>query len=108
MTAEADLEPLGLHVGDAVRWRRRDGGNWQEGIVIGCERDGSVAVRDRDCAWRSIVADRLEARRPDRRGRLRWQSVSAAAARGSQLSLWEPAPPRPARRRRTAPLRPSL
>jgi hypothetical protein len=109
----AGLVPLGLHVDEAVRWRRRDGGNWQTGTVIGCEADGSVAVRDRDGGWRSIVADRLEARRPDRRGRLRWQPVSDAAAAGAQLSLWEATTPsKPSRprspRTRNATLRPSL
>lgn len=113
MRDEADrvaaLAPLGLHAGEPVRWRRRDGGNWQDGIVIGVEADGSVAVRDRDGAWRSILVERLEAKRPDKRGRLRWQAVAAAAARGSQLSLWESAaPPRKPRRRAAAPLRPSL
>lgn len=113
MRDEADrvaaLVPLGLQAGEPVRWRQRDGGNWQEGMVIGCEADGSVAVRDRDGGWRSILVDRLEARRPDKRGRLRWQAVSAAVARGSQLSLWETAAaPRKPRRRSAAPLRPSL
>ena len=61
---QGDLEAVGLHEGEAVRWRRHDGGHWQAGTVIGLERDGSVAVRDGDGAWRSILPDRLEARRP--------------------------------------------
>ena len=105
-----DPADLGLRVGEPVRWRRHDGGHWQEGTVIGLERDGSIAVRDADGAWRSLVADRLEARRPNPRGRLRWQVVADAAAAPAQLTLWEPAPqPRPARSRpHTKALRPRL
>ena len=39
-----DPAELGLQVGEPVRWRRHDGGNWQKGAVIGIENDGSVAV----------------------------------------------------------------
>jgi len=111
--ADAALEALGLHVGEPVRWRRLDGGNWQTGAVIGCESDGSIAVRDTDGAWRSIVAERLEARRPGRRGRLQWQVVAGEDASPAQLSLWEPATasgatrPRKTRSRTTV-LRPQL
>lgn len=98
-----DLADAGLHEGESVRWRRHDGGNWQTGAVIGLERDGSVAVRDTDGAWRSITADRLEAKRPNRRGRLVWQPVEEASA---QLSLWDPAP-KPAPTARARPRRPS-
>ena len=107
----ADLAALGLREGEAVRWRRHDGGNWQAGTVIGLERDGSVAVRDVDGAWRSMVADRLEARRPNRRGRLVWQPVEEGPA---QLSLWDaaapadPPGPRGKTRTRTRDLRPPL
>jgi hypothetical protein len=101
-TDPAALTPLGLRLGEAVRWRRRDGGHWQSGIVLGCENDGSVAVRDRDGGARSIVASRLEAKRPDRKGRLRWQLVEATAAQ-AQLSLWEvQAPPASGRGRRSS------
>ena len=112
--ADAALDALGLRVGEPVRWRRHDGGNWQAGVVIGCETDGSIAVRDDDGAWRSIVAERLEARRPGRRGRLQWQVVAGDDAGPAQLSLWEPAtssasgskPRRP--RSRTTVVRPQL
>jgi len=103
-----DPAELGLRVDEPVRWRRHDGGHWQEGTVIGLERDGSIAVRDADGAWRSLVADRLEARRPNPRGRLRWQSVAVAASAPAQLALWAPTPPpdprarRPTSRRRSA------
>lgn len=84
-----DLLDLGLSEGEAVRWRRHDGGHWQNGTVIGVERDGSIAVRDADGAWRSIVTDRLEAKRPNKRGRLVWQPLDEGSA---QLSLWSTAP----------------
>jgi hypothetical protein len=105
-----DLDDVGLHEGESVRWRRHDGGNWQTGTVIGLERDGSVAVRDADGAWRSFVADRLEAKRPNRRGRLVWQPVEEGP---SQLTLWDPTPsPSPTAlgtaRRRSPALRPPL
>jgi hypothetical protein len=87
-TDPAALAPLGLHLGEAVRWRRRDGGHWQVGVVVGLETDGSIAVRDGDDARRSLIPARLEAKRPDRKGRLRWQSVAPATERPSQLSLW--------------------
>ncbi|HEY8547240.1 MAG TPA: hypothetical protein VIL36_19400 [Acidimicrobiales bacterium] len=104
----ADLADVGLREGDPVRWRRHDGGHWQSGTVIGLERDGSVAVRDADGAWRSIVAERLEARRPNRRGRLVWQPVEEGPA---QLSLWDAASsPKPSapKGRRASSLRPQL
>lgn len=105
----AALAALGLRPGEPVRWRRRDGGHWQSGVVLGRENDGSVAVRDQDGAARSIVASRLEAKRPDRRGRLRWQLVETTATQ-SQLSLWEAPTPGSARPRRTprTHLRPEL
>jgi len=98
-----DLADVGLHEGETVRWRRLDGGHWQTGTVIGLERDGSVAVRDTDGAWRSIVVDRLEAKRPNRRGRLVWQPLEDAS---SQLSLWDPVP-KPSPTARAKPRRPS-
>jgi hypothetical protein len=104
-----ELADVGLHEGETVRWRRSDGGHWQTGAVIGLERDGSVAVRDTDGAWRSIVADRLEAKRPNHRGRLVWRSVEDTSA---QLSLWDPAPtkttPTRTKPRRSTSLRPVI
>jgi hypothetical protein len=82
------LEDLGLHPGEPVRWQRKPGGHWHEGVVIRREPDGSVAVRDADGAWRSIVVDRLEARRPGPRSSRRWEPLAERAARATQLTLW--------------------
>lgn len=82
------LDALGLAPGERVRWRRQEGSHWQYGAVIRRERDGSVAVRDSDGAWRSIPVARLEAQGLTRRGTRRWQSVDERAARQIQLRLW--------------------
>jgi hypothetical protein len=82
------LEPLGLVPGEAVRWRRRDKGHWQQGVVVRREPDGSVAVRDGEGAWRSILVDRLEARGPNHRGTLTWEPLADRIDRPTQLSLW--------------------
>lgn len=85
---ERSLDPLGLKVGEPVRWRRRDGGHWRDGVVIGREADGSIAVRDAQGAWRSITVDRLEAQVQGRRGAVRWEPLAVRAARPEQLDLW--------------------
>lgn len=82
------LETLGLSQGERVRWQRKVGGHWHEGVVIRREPDGSVAVRDADGAWRSILVDRLEARHRGRRGAMVWEPLVARAERSAQLSLW--------------------
>jgi hypothetical protein len=82
------LDRLGLWPGDAVRWRRKAGGHWHQGVVIGLESDGSVAVRDGQGRWRSIVAEQLEARGEGRRGGARWESVSERAEQPNQLDLF--------------------
>jgi hypothetical protein len=68
------LETLGLTPGEQVRIRR--------------EADGSVAVRDADGAWRSIVIDRLEARRRGRQGPRSWEPLAERTTRSAQLTLW--------------------
>jgi hypothetical protein len=85
---ERSLAPLGLKVGERVRWRRRSGGHWHGGVVIGREADGSIAVRDAQGAWRSITVDRLEARVEGRRGAVHWEPLTVRAARPEQLDLW--------------------
>jgi hypothetical protein len=84
----AGLDRLGLQAGDDVRWRRKSGGHWQQGVVIGLEADGSVAVRDEQGRWRSIVAEQLEARGRGRRGGARWESVGERAEQPTQLGLF--------------------
>jgi hypothetical protein len=85
---ERSLETLGLRPGARVRWQRKAGGHWHEGVVIRRELDGSVAVRDADGAWRSIVVDRLEAHREGRRGSRAWEPLADRAIRSAQLTLW--------------------
>lgn len=83
------LEALGLRAGDRVRFKPLGGGprQWTEGVVMGVEKDGSVAVRDTKGASRAVRPERLEARRSRRRGAQVWESVSERAARIEQLAL---------------------
>jgi hypothetical protein len=84
------VEELGLRVGDRVRFKSLGGGprQWNEAVVLGTEKDGSVAVRDTKGAWRAVRLERLEVRRSRRRGSHAWESVSERAARTEQLALW--------------------
>lgn len=86
---DTSLDALGLRPGEPVRWRRHDGGHWQEGTVIRRERDGSVAVHDAEGAWRSLRIDRLEVQTRGRRGAERWEPLPERAARPRQLGLWD-------------------
>ncbi|HEY3144594.1 MAG TPA: hypothetical protein VGJ86_25915 [Acidimicrobiales bacterium] len=88
MAGGSGLDDLGIEPGDRVRWRRRSGGHWQEGVVIRREADGSVALRDADGRWRSIVVERLEAQHIGKRGARVWEPLRARADRAAQLSLW--------------------
>ena len=91
---------LGLKAGDRVRFQRTDGGRWQEGTVVGREKDGSVALFDAKGAARAIVVERLEVRTRGPRGAVAWEPVVERAGRSEQMSLLaEPAPERrPSRR----------
>ena len=82
------LAALGLRPGDRVRFRRGDAGHWNEGVVTGRERDGSVGLHDRKGASRAITPARLEVRRPGPRGAPRWIPVAELAASREQLSLF--------------------
>ena len=86
--ARPSLEALGLRAGERVRFRRRDGSRWREGVLTGREKDGSVALRDAKGASRAIAAERLEVRRPGPRGAATWRPVPEVAAEREQLSLW--------------------
>ena len=101
MTAPALVE-LGLAKGMTVRFRRRVGGRWHEGVVEGRERDGSVSIRDSDGRSRALRPDALEVKESGPRGAVRWQPVAAVAARTDQLALTfeEPATRRGRRRGR--------
>jgi hypothetical protein len=89
--AEADvalLARLGLRVGETVRFRRKPGGHWNEGVVTGLERDGSVGLRDGDGKARALLPEALEVHRRNRRGRTGWEPLVDRAGRHHQLSLW--------------------
>jgi hypothetical protein len=83
------LERLGVRVGEAVRFRRRPGGHWCEGVVTGLERDGSLGVRDADGRARALLPEAVEVRRDGPRGARRWEPLVDRAARSDQLSLWD-------------------
>jgi hypothetical protein len=87
-----ELAALGLTPGDRVRWRDRPGGRWREGTVVERERDGSVGVRDRRGASRSLTVDRLEVRTRGPRGARTWEPLTVRAARTEQLPLFAVAP----------------
>ncbi|HVM01723.1 MAG TPA: hypothetical protein VM263_03560 [Acidimicrobiales bacterium] len=97
------LRAVGLEPGDAVRFRRRAGERWREGVAIRLERDGSVGLVDGKGAARAIPVERLEVGRPGRRGTLRWEPLADVAARDEQLGLFPAAPPRRPGRRRPPP-----
>lgn len=86
---EVALDDVGLQPGERVRWQRKAGGRWQEGVVVRREADGSIAVHDQDGAWRSLPVDRLETQGRNRRGGLRWQPVAVRAAGPHQLGMWD-------------------
>jgi hypothetical protein len=86
--ADSGLVEVGLRPGDRVRWRRRDGGSWQEGTVERRERDGSVGVRDGRGAARALPLERLEVRGTGPRGGARWEPVADRAARDEQLGIF--------------------
>jgi hypothetical protein len=81
------LEALGLRPGDRVRFRRRQGGHWHEGKVVGRERDGSIGVRDQRGAARALRATVLQVRTTGPRGAPTWEAVVERAARSEQMKL---------------------
>jgi hypothetical protein len=82
------LRQIGLRAGEEVRFRRADRGRWQEGRISWVERDGSITVHDSHGAARSLRPERLEVKRPGRRGRLVWQPVTDVAVTWEQLTLF--------------------
>ena len=82
------LELLGLAAGERVRFKRVDRRRWQEGVVTGVERDGSLAVRDVDGSFRAIPIDRIEVRVEGKRGRRGWELLFDRLARTEQLRLF--------------------
>lgn len=85
--AERGLADLALRRGDPVRFRRRAGGHWQEGVVVGLEADGSLGIRDRDGASRALRPELVEVKTSGPRSASRWEPVLERAARTEQLKL---------------------
>ena len=83
-----ELEQLGVHHGEPVRFRKHDGGRWWLGRMHAVAADGSFTIYDTDGAARSLRPERLEVRRPGRHGRLTWQVLSEVAVTWEQLELW--------------------
>ena len=99
MSGNTDLGELSLRAGDRVRFRRNAGQHWQEAIVEGRERDGSVALRDTNGASRAIRAEMIEVYEVTRRAG-RW--VQVTDRQWEQLALFSPdvgTPKRPRRQR---------
>ena len=78
------IQRFGLEPGEAVRFRRPDRSRWQEGVATGVERDGSLAVCDRDGAHRAIPVELVLVRA--RRGK--WEPLLERASRTVQLQLF--------------------
>ena len=88
MIDTATLARLGLRQGEAIRFRKGDGGRWQTGKIAGVAADGSINVFDANGNARSLRPERVEVRRPGSRGRLSWQTISDVAVTWEQLQLF--------------------
>ena len=78
------IQRLGLEPGEAVRFRRADRVRWQDGVATALERDGSLAVTDRDGAHRAIPIELVLVRAP----RGKWEPLLERASRTVQLHLF--------------------
>jgi len=78
------IQRFGIEPGEAVRFRRPDRSRWQDGVATGVERDGSLAIADRDGAHRAIPVELVLVRR----GRRNWEPLVERAARTVQLQLF--------------------
>lgn len=78
------IQRFGLEPGEAVRFRRLDRSRWQDGVAVGVERDGSLAVADRDGSHRAVPVELVLVRR----GRRGWEPLVDRAARTVQLQLF--------------------
>jgi hypothetical protein len=81
------LDAIGLQPGDRVRFRRKEGGRWQEASVVNREKDGSIGVRDQKGASRALPMERLEVKALGPRGARTWEPVTERAARTEQLEI---------------------
>lgn len=78
------IQRFGLEPGEPVRFRRPDRSRWQDGVAVGVERDGSLAVADRDGSHRAVPVELVLVRR----GRRAWEPLVDRAARTVQLQLF--------------------
>ena len=78
------VERFGIEAGEAVRFRRPDRSRWQDGVATGIERDGSLAITDRDGAHRAIPVELVLVKA--KRGR--WEPLLERASRTVQLQLF--------------------
>lgn len=85
--ADSALLAVGLRAGDQVRFRKKDGGSWQEARVERRERDGSIGVRDEQGSARAIPLERLQVRTQGPRGGARWVEAAEKAGEDEQLGL---------------------
>ncbi|HUQ39195.1 MAG TPA: hypothetical protein VM030_03500 [Acidimicrobiales bacterium] len=81
------LEELGLARGDKVRFRRRNGGHWHNGVLSRREPDGSLGLHDERGAFRALPVELVEVRAVTTRGATSWEPVTERAARTEQLRL---------------------
>lgn len=81
------LAALGLSVGTAVRFRRRDTERWKDGTVTRVEADGSLGVCDTKGAMRSLPFSSVEVRDRGPRGGVVWVPLDEWAGRTEQLRL---------------------
>lgn len=83
------IQRLGIEAGETVRFRRLDRSRWQEGVATGLERDGSLAVADREGAHRAVPVELVLVRAPGGTKRSpRWEPLLERAARTTQLQLF--------------------
>ncbi len=84
----SSLDELGLRPGERVRWRRREGSRWVEGVVVARERDGSIGITDARRRARALPVERLEVEAVGPRGARTWEPLAARAARTEQGVLF--------------------
>ena len=85
---DGELGVVGLRAGERARFREAGRERWHDAVVVGIERDGSVALRDAKRAARSIPLERVEVLRRAGRGRPRWRNAAEVAVTWEQLALW--------------------
>jgi hypothetical protein len=83
-----EVERLGVRVGEKVRFLRADRVRWQDGVVVGVERDGSLGIRDTKGASRAVPLGDVLVRAEGVRGGRHWEPLLDRAARTEQLELF--------------------